>query len=120
MLDKIHIRDLLVRTIVGINDWEKKRKQDVLISIVLHVDLMKAGKSDLVEDTVNYKTLKDQVITVIEGRSFSLIEGIAQLVAELSLSDPQVAKVDVTVDKPGALRFARSVAVEITREKANG
>jgi D-erythro-7,8-dihydroneopterin triphosphate epimerase len=119
MMDKIYVRDLLLRCFVGINDWEQQTKQDVLINVVLYTDLRTAGNSDNIEDTVDYKKLKKRIIAAVEENRFSLIEAIAELVSEICLTDMRVAQVDVTVDKPGALRFARSVAVEITRERKN-
>ncbi|MCP4679784.1 MAG: dihydroneopterin aldolase [Deltaproteobacteria bacterium] len=116
-LDSIHIRDLSVRCIVGIRDWERKKKQDVLINLTLHANLAKACASDLIEDTIDYKSLKDRIIQLVENSKFQLIERLADAVAETCLAEARVKQVDVTVDKPGALRFARSVAVEITRAK---
>lgn len=117
-LDRIHIRDLVVRCIIGINPHERDQRQDVTINITLHADLRKAGVSDRIEDTVNYKTIKDQVAEMVEKSECYLIECLAQKVADLCLADPLVQRVDVTLDKPGALRYARSVAVQISRRRA--
>ncbi len=113
--DRIHIRDLAARCIVGFNDWEREKKQDILINVTLHADLAKACASDRVEDSVNYKALKNRILSMVEESECHLIERLAESIAELCLTDARVQKVDVSVDKPGALRFARSVAVEITR-----
>ena len=53
MPDQIHIADLLLRTIIGINEEEREKKQDVLINITMGVDLKAAGQSDQIEDAVN-------------------------------------------------------------------
>ena len=116
-LDRIHINELKTRTIVGFNDWERKKKQDVSLSITLHADLAKACQSDQVSDTVDYKKIKNRVLEMVEKSQFQLIERMAEAVAALCLEEPEVFRVDVTVDKLSALRFARSVAVEITRMK---
>ncbi len=118
-LDRIHIRDINVRCIVGINDWERKRRQEVAISTTLYLDLSTAGRSDRVEDTVDYKALKNDILRTIEDSRFYLIERIAETVADLCLERSAVQRVDVIVDKLTALRFARSVAVEITRTKSD-
>jgi FolB domain-containing protein len=52
MSDQIQIRDLLLRTIIGINEEERCNRQDALINIVLHVDTRAAGASDDIEDAV--------------------------------------------------------------------
>jgi FolB domain-containing protein len=114
-MDKIHIRDLLVRCIIGVFDRERDHKQDVVLSITLHTDARRAAGTDALEDTVDYVALRDRVITYVESSSFHLIESLAEAVAEICLAAAGVEAVDVTVDKPGALTYARSVAVEIHR-----
>jgi dihydroneopterin aldolase/D-erythro-7,8-dihydroneopterin triphosphate epimerase len=111
------IRDLLARCIVGINDDERREKQDVVVTIVVHADLQRAGKTDAFDDTVDYRAIKKRVLPLVEASSFHLIEALADAVARACLESRGVEQVDVTVEKPGALRFARSVAVEITRRK---
>ena len=115
--DKIYIRDLGLRCVIGIFPHERKEKQDVMINIVLEGDLSAAGRSDDIADTINYKTIKKRILKLVEKSSFFLVEKLAQEIAETCLKDRNVTHVTVTLDKPGALRFARSVAVEVTREK---
>ncbi len=115
MMDRICICDLLARCILGINDSERRNKQDVLINLAIYTDLRRAGKSDRIEDTVDYRALKKRVLAMAEGSQFFLEEALAEAIAELCLGQQGVLRVDVRVEKPGALRFARSVAVEISR-----
>lgn len=115
MSDQILIRDLLLRTILGINDEERRSKQDVLINLTLYVDTTAAGLSDDIQDAVNYRTLTKQVIELVEGSQFYLVEKMCAQIAALCLQDPSVQRINVRVEKPGALRFARSVGVEIER-----
>ncbi len=115
--DRIHIRDLSLRCIIGVYEEERREKQDIVINITLYGDLRRACKSDNVVDTVDYKTLKKKVIALVEQSSCRLIEHLAEQIAQICLSDSRVARAAVCVDKPAALRFARSVAVEIVREQ---
>jgi FolB domain-containing protein len=115
-LDRIHIRDLVARCIVGTKPEERTHKQDVIINITLHADLQAACISDRIEDTVDYMLVKKKVLESVEQSSFYLIERLAEHIARLCLEEPRVERATVSVDKPGALRFARSVAVEIARE----
>ena len=119
MSDRIQIHDLLLRTIIGINEEERRNRQDVLINITLYADTRAAGASDEIEDAVNYRTITKQVIGCVEGSSFHLVEKMAAEIAAICLRDPRVEAVDVRVEKPGALRFARSVGVEIHRTRAD-
>lgn len=119
MTDRILIKDLLLRTIVGINDEERRNRQDVLINIVLHASTHAAGASDDIADAVNYRTITKRVIALVEDSQFYLVEKMAAEIADICLQDPRVERATVRVEKPGALRFARSVGVEIERTRAN-
>lgn len=116
-LDRIYIRDLTTRCIVGINPDERVNKQEVIINIVLEADLRNACASDSIDDTVDYKRVKQSVLELVEHSEFLLIERLADAIAQTCLRQPRVQAVQVSLDKPGALRFARSVAVEITRTR---
>ena len=116
-MDRIRICDLLVRCILGINEAERREKQDVVISLTIHADLHRAGKSDRLEDTVDYRALRKRILAMVEGSQYFLVEALAEAVAELCLDQQGVQQVDVCVEKPHALRFSRSVAVEITRAR---
>lgn len=118
-MDKIHIRGLRCRCIVGIFPEERTKTQDVEINLTLFADLRSACRSDCIEDTIDYKRVKDDVVALVERSSFMLIERLAEAVADVCLAQSRVRRVQVTVDKPGALRFAQSVAVEIVRERAD-
>lgn len=115
-LDMIHIRDLCARCIVGINPDERVNKQDVVVNITLYADLRKAGQTDDIADTVDYKAVKQKVLALIEGSAFLLVERLAETIAEACLAQAGVELVRVLVEKPAALRFARTVGVEIFRE----
>jgi FolB domain-containing protein len=113
--DRIEIKDLLLRTIIGINDEERRARQDVLINITLFVDVRDAGRSDDIADAVNYRTITKQVIETVESAKFFLVEKMAAEIAAICLRDRRVERARVSVEKPGALRFARSVGVSIER-----
>jgi FolB domain-containing protein len=113
--DRIRIEDLHLRCIIGIYPEERDKKQDVLLQITLHADLSRACESDDVNDTVDYKALKNSIVEHVESSAYLLIERLASSVAALCLAQPRVERVDVRVDKPGALRFARNVSVELSR-----
>ncbi|MDT8388957.1 MAG: dihydroneopterin aldolase [Lentisphaeria bacterium] len=117
-MDKIHIRNLLLRCVIGVFEKERHHRQDVRLNLVLHTDIQPAGVSDDLADTVDYVALRDHLAAVVESSSFHLIEALAEEIARICLADSLVRRVDVTVDKPGALTFAESVAVEITRVRA--
>lgn len=117
--DRILIKDLLLRGIIGINEWEREKRQDILINITLFGDLRVAGKSDAIEDTINYRTITKKVIALVEGGEPYTVEFLASEIARICLEVNEVQKARVRVEKPGALRFARSVGVQIERTRAD-
>jgi dihydroneopterin aldolase/D-erythro-7,8-dihydroneopterin triphosphate epimerase len=115
--DQIHIKDLLLRTIIGINDEERRNKQDVLINITMYAD-HSGAVSDDIDDVVNYRTITKQVIKLVEASQFFLVEKMALEIVDICLADPRVERAVVMVEKPGALRFSRSVGVTVDRSRA--
>jgi D-erythro-7,8-dihydroneopterin triphosphate epimerase len=119
MSDEIRIKGLFLRTIIGINDDEREHKQDVRISLALAVDTRAAARSDEIDDAVNYRTITKDVIDLVENSKFFLVERMAEEIARLCLRDPRVERVRVSIEKPAALRFARSVGVVIRRSRSD-
>jgi FolB domain-containing protein len=113
--DQIHIKDLLVRGIVGVNDEERRKRQDILVNLTLLTDTRKAAETDDLDDSCNYRTVSKAVIALVEGSEFFTVEKLAAVIARDVLENEGITEVTVTVEKPGALRFARSVGVTITR-----
>ena len=117
-LDRIFIRDLLVRGIVGINPDERRNRQDILVNVTMWADTRSAAASDEISDTVNYKTVSKAIIAHIEQGEPFLVERLAEELVRLCFeSDSSIQAVELTVEKPGALRFARSVGLTIYRER---
>lgn len=117
--DRIEIHDLLLRCIVGINESERSNKQDVLLNIVMWADLRRAAATDDIDAAVNYRTVTKQIVNMVEESSYFLVETLAERVAQICLGDQRVSQVQVTLEKPGALRFARSVGVTILRDRSD-
>lgn len=116
-MDKLYIRDLTLRAIIGTFPEERREKQDLIFNIELGCDLTKAGNSDDLNDTVDYKKIKKDIIALVESSAFQLIEKLAAETAAICLANPLVQYVKVIIDKPNALRFARSAAIEIERKR---
>jgi FolB domain-containing protein len=120
-MDRIVIEGLLVRGIVGINPEERQNLQDIIIDVTLSVDTRPAATSDDIADAINYRTVTKAIIEHVETGKPMLVERLAAEIASLCLDfDPRIEQVEVEVHKPGALRFAESVGVVITRDREGG
>jgi FolB domain-containing protein len=116
-MDKIIIRNLLARGIIGVNDWERKRPQNILINITMFTDTRRAAQTDSLEDCINYSTMSKKVLAHAESINRLTVEALANDLAKICLEEKGVQTVIVRVEKPGAVRFAESVGVEIERSR---
>lgn len=114
-MDKVIIRDLLVRGVIGIYEFERQIKQDILVNVDLFTDTSQAGRSDQIEDCIDYEKTALQLQQHAETSARYTLEALAADLAQLCLKIPGVVKVILRVEKPGAVRFAKSVGVEIER-----
>lgn len=116
-MDKIFIKDLLLRGIIGINEDERVNEQDIVINITIFADTQKAAVTDDIADAVNYRTITKRVIEHVEGSADFLVEKLVNDIARIILTEFTAERVIVRVEKPGALRFAQSVGIEIERSR---
>ena len=116
-MDKVFIENLMVRGVIGISDRERSQPQDIVVSVILFTDISKGSQTDDIEHCVNYRTISKTIIKHIQSVSRYTVEALAQDIADICLQTRDVIKATVKVEKPGAVRFSKSVGVEITREK---
>lgn len=115
--DRIHLRDLVLSCTIGVHADERKKKQKVVLHLTLFADLAKAGRSDRLEDTVDYEAIRNQVAQIVQESHFCLLERLGGEIARVCLSNHRVRAVKVCVEKPSALISTRSVGIEIYRER---
>ncbi len=117
-LDRIIIRDLLVRGIIGVNADERQNRQDILVNVSLGVDTRSAALSDDIKDTINYSQVARAVVRHIEESQPLLVERLAADLVRLCFEfDRRIQAVELSVEKTRALRFGRSVGVAVYRER---
>jgi FolB domain-containing protein len=117
-MDKVFIKDLIARGIIGINDWEREKPQEILINITVFTDTRRAALSDDLADCVDYRALAKKAQGHAETAARLTVEALANDLAEICLGEKGVEKAIVRVEKPGAVRFSKSVGVEIERTRS--
>ena len=117
--DKVLIEGLEVRTVIGIYDWEREIRQTVRLDLEMAWDISKAGKSDDIADTLDYKAVSKRLISFVEGSSFGLIEALAEHCARIVIDEFGVHWLRLKMSKPGAVRGSENVAVLIERGHAS-
>jgi FolB domain-containing protein len=116
-MDKTFIKDLLVRGIIGIRDWEREKPQDILINVTVFSDTERAAQTDDIAYCVDYSALAKKIQKHAETAARLTVEALANDLAQICLNEKGVSKAIVRVEKPTAVRFAKSVGVEIERSR---
>ena len=116
-MDKVFIKNLIARGIIGINDWEREKKQEICINITLFTDISQAAKEDNIDQSVNYRTIAKKVLSHTESKGYFTVEALALGIAKICFEEQKVKQVKVSVEKPGAVRFSESVGVEVIRTR---
>ncbi len=115
MTGKIFIKDLLVRSRIGINEEEKREPQDLLINLELTADVSPAIASDNINEAIDYRPIYHGILKLAEASRFDLVEKMGSEVAHLALRlDTRVQSVLVRIEKPHRFPFIKSVGVEFT------
>jgi dihydroneopterin aldolase len=114
-MDSVFIQQLEVITTIGVYDWEQTIKQKLVLDIEMAHNNAPAGKSDDVNDALDYFSVSQAVIQHIESGRFLLVERVAEEVAELIRTQFSVPWVSIKLTKPGAVPHAAGVGVCITR-----
>ena len=114
-MDRIFLSEMKIETTVGIWEWEKRIKQQVIIDIEMSADIKKAAATDQIEDTLNYKAVAKSVRKLVEESSFQLVETMAEKISELVIGEHNVSWVKVKVNKPGAIRGSKGVGIIVER-----
>ncbi|MGH8495115.1 MAG: dihydroneopterin aldolase [Gammaproteobacteria bacterium] len=117
MSDTIFLRELTVEAVIGIQEWERRVRQIVKIDLEMSVDARRAAATDSIADTLNYKRVAKRLIEFVSGSEFQLVETLAERIAGIVLDEFAVARVCVTVNKPGAIRGATDVGIRIERRR---
>ncbi|MQG19484.1 MAG: dihydroneopterin aldolase [SAR202 cluster bacterium] len=116
--DKIILKGMKFHAYHGVHEWEKSSGQIFIVDIEIFKNLSISGKTDSIEDTVDYSNIFREVKTIMESKSHNLLESVAEMIASTIISKYQVNNIKIKIQKPeikfqdGKLDYA---AVEIFR-----
>jgi dihydroneopterin aldolase len=118
-MDRIVLEGMSFQGRHGVRPAERERPQEFKVDIEIDCDLSEPGKSDRIEDTVDYRQVRSIAREVIEGESQKLLERLAALIADRVLQLQRVAGVSVRISKrPESMQPIASAAVRINRTRA--
>jgi dihydroneopterin aldolase len=117
-MDSIQVTGIRAFGYIGLLPEEQVLGQWFEVDLTVWFDLAKAGESDRIEDTYDYRSAVLEVQKLIKTERFALIEklagAIATLILESGVEQVQVRVTKVTAPIPN---FDGKIAVEITRNR---
>ena len=114
-MDIVYIRELEVRTIIGVFDWEREQRQVVSLDLEMVSDIAAAAATDAIDNALDYKAVAKRLIDFIEKSEFFLVETLAERVAGIVVNEFNVSWVKLRLGKPGAVTGSKDVGVIIER-----
>lgn len=117
-MDRILLQGMSFQGRHGVRPAEREHPQEFKVDVEVDCDLSEPGRTDRVEDTVDYRLVRRVAKEVIEGESQKLLETLAARIAEGVLKLPGVAGVSVQIAKqPESMQPIGAAAVRINRTR---
>ena len=113
MTDTLYIKALSAKTTIGLHAWEQQILQQLLVDIEIKLDLSTCKNQ--ISNTIDYDALCQRVTAYIESNRFTLIETVAENIAQLIKDEFKVTQLRVSISKPHAIKNAGLVGVTIER-----
>jgi 7,8-dihydroneopterin aldolase/epimerase/oxygenase len=114
-MDTVSVRDLSVRTVIGVHDWERAIEQTLVFDVDMASDVRTPAASDALADALDYSAVAATIAAVVREGQFRLIETAAERVAERLLSDYKLTWLRLEVRKPIAANTPYTAAITIER-----
>lgn len=115
MADSVLIEDLVVETVVGVYDWERKVTQNLVIDLEMAWDNTVPGRSDDVADALDYAAVSARVESCLQTLRPKLLEHGAEVLARTLREEFGIQWLRLAIRKPGAVPAAQAVGVRIER-----
>jgi 7,8-dihydroneopterin aldolase/epimerase/oxygenase len=112
-MNSVYIRGLRAQAVIGIHDWERLVRQPLVVDLEMVSDTARAAASDAIADALDYAAVSQQVIALVEGSQFQLLETLAQAIATMIMREFAVPWLRLRLGKPGAVAEAEDVGVII-------
>ena len=114
-MDIIFLRELKVETLIGVYQWEKRVPQILQLDLEIALPNSRACHSDDIADALDYAQIAQHIQTVLSEGHFSLLETLAEHIAQIILKDFNAPWVKISVAKLQAIRNCKMVGISIER-----
>lgn len=116
-LDKILIKNLVLRNVTGVDSWQRLKSQPVVINVWLYTDITAAGNSDHVTNSIHYGHVTKAITKLTEKGTFDSLESLASAITRLGCVDFKAERTAVKIEQPKALLHAAASGVQMARTR---
>lgn len=116
-MDIVFIQGLKIDCVIGIYDWEREIRQDIVLDIEMSADIKASSETDHINQTLDYKSVSKRLIDFVKTSEFQLVETLAEKITQVIINEFGVEKVKLTLNKGEAVTGAKGVGVIIERSR---
>ena len=113
----IKIKNLRLKTILGVYEWEKDIQREIIINAIIQADINLSAKSDDIADTIDYDKIVTLMKNVVSSKHYNLIEKMVADILDIIMEDKRIKNCQVEIDKIGAVEDLESFSVTDFRER---
>ena len=110
-MNTVYIKGLRAQAVIGVYDWERLIRQPLVMDLEMASDTTRAAATDAIADALDYAAISQQVIALVEGSEFQLLESLAEAIATMVMREFGVPWLRLRLGKPGAVAEAEDVGV---------
>ena len=116
---KILIKDLVLNMLVGIHNFEKKKKQRVRFNLIINIDQNLIPNDKDLKSIVNYEQIIKIITKITSRKHYLLLETLAEKIFFKLFENPRIKKILLRIEKLDIIKNATSVGIELEKTRSN-
>ena len=116
---KILIKDLVLKMLVGIHNFEKKKKQRVRFNLIINIDQNLIPNDKDLKSIVNYEQVIKTITKITSRKHYLLLETLAEKIFFKLFENPRIKKILLRIEKLDVIKNTTSVGIELEKTKSN-
>ena len=116
---KILIKDLVLKMLIGIHNFEKKKKQRVRFNLVINIDQNLIPNDKDLKSIVNYEQVIKTITRITSRRHYLLLETLAEKIFSKLFENLRIKKILLRIEKLDVIKNTTSVGIELEKTKSN-
>ena len=113
----VFIKNFIIEEIIGIHEHEKIKKQKIKFNIVLDINQSYVPDEKDIKSIVDYEKIANKLENLAKIKKYNFLESLAEDSFKEIFKDERINSVTVKIEKPEAIKKAKSVGVEIFKTR---